>query len=34
VTPAPSGFSVEVYEGDKKPDVVKFPEQTSEEPKK
>jgi pilus assembly protein CpaB len=31
--PTPSGFSVEVYEGDKKPDVVKFPEQTSEEPK-
>lgn len=34
VVPSPSGFSVEVYEGDKKPDVVKFPEQQgSEEPK-
>jgi pilus assembly protein CpaB len=31
--PAPSVLSIEVYQGDKKPDVVKFPEQGSEEPK-
>lgn len=31
--PAPSVLSVEVYQGDKKMDVVKFPEQGSEEPK-
>jgi len=31
--PSPSVLSVEVYQGDKKPDVVKFPEQSSEEPK-
>ena len=31
--PAPSVLSVEVYQGDKKPDVVKFPDQNSEEPK-
>lgn len=31
--PAPSVLSVEVYQGDKKPDVVKFPEQSSDEPK-
>jgi pilus assembly protein CpaB len=30
--PAPSVLSVEVYQGDKKPDVVKFPEQGSEQP--
>jgi pilus assembly protein CpaB len=30
--PSPSVLSIEVYQGDKKPDVVKFPEQ-SEEPK-
>jgi pilus assembly protein CpaB len=30
--PSPSVLSIEVYQGDKKPDVVKFPEQT-EEPK-
>ncbi len=29
---SPSVLSVEVYQGDKKPDVVKFPEQGSEEP--
>jgi pilus assembly protein CpaB len=31
--PAPSVLSIEVYQGDKKPDVVKFPEQGSEDPK-
>jgi pilus assembly protein CpaB len=31
--PAPSVLSIEVYQGDKKPDVVKFPEQGSDEPK-
>ena len=31
--PPPSILSVEVYQGDKKPDVVKFPEQSSEDPK-
>ena len=31
--PTPSVLSVEVYQGDKKMDVVKFPEQGSEEPK-
>jgi pilus assembly protein CpaB len=31
--PSPSVLSVEVYQGDKKPDVVKFPEQGSDEPK-
>jgi pilus assembly protein CpaB len=31
--PSPSVLSVEVYQGDKKPDVVKFPDQNSEEPK-
>jgi pilus assembly protein CpaB len=31
--PPPSVLSVEVYQGDKKPDVVKFPDQNSEEPK-
>lgn len=31
--PSPSVLSVEVYQGDKKPDVVKFPEQSSEDPK-
>jgi pilus assembly protein CpaB len=31
--PPPSVLSVEVYQGDKKPDVVKFPEQGSDEPK-
>jgi len=31
--PTPSVMSIEVYQGDKKPDVVKFPEQSSEEPK-
>lgn len=30
--PAPSVLSVEVYQGDKKPDIVKFPEQSSEQP--
>jgi pilus assembly protein CpaB len=30
-TPPPSVLSVEVYQGDKKPDVVKFPEQSGEE---
>ena len=29
----PSVLSVEVYQGDKKPDVVKFPEQSGEDPK-
>ena len=32
--PSPSVLSVEVYQGDKKMDVVKFPEQGSEEPNK
>jgi pilus assembly protein CpaB len=32
-TPAPSVLSIEVYQGDKKPDVVKFPEQSGEDPK-
>jgi pilus assembly protein CpaB len=31
--PPPSVLSVEVYQGDKKPDVVKFPDQSNEEPK-
>ena len=31
--PSPSVLSVEIYQGDKKPDVVKFPEQSSEDPK-
>src|SRR5258706_6634933 len=31
--PPPSVLSVEVYQGDKKPDVVKFPEPSNEEPK-
>jgi hypothetical protein len=31
--PAASVLSIEVYQGDKKPDVVKFPEQSSEDPK-
>ena len=31
--PTPSVLSIEVYQGDKKPDVVKFPEQTGEDPK-
>jgi pilus assembly protein CpaB len=31
--PPPSVLSIEVYQGDKKPDVVKFPEQGSEDPK-
>lgn len=31
--PSPSVLSVEVYQGDKKPDVVKFPEQSGEDPK-
>lgn len=31
--PPPSVLSVEVYQGDKKPDVVKFPEESSEDPK-
>jgi pilus assembly protein CpaB len=31
--PPPSVLSVEVYQGDKKPDIVKFPDQNSEEPK-
>jgi pilus assembly protein CpaB len=31
--PPPSILSVEVYQGDKKPDIVKFPEQNSDEPK-
>jgi pilus assembly protein CpaB len=30
---SPSVLSIEVYQGDKKPDVVKFPEQGSEDPK-
>ena len=30
---SPSVLSVEVYQGDKKPDIVKFPEQNGEEPK-
>jgi pilus assembly protein CpaB len=32
-SPSPSVLSVEVYQGDKKPEIVKFPEQGSEEPK-
>jgi pilus assembly protein CpaB len=32
-TPPPSVLSIEVYQGDKKPDVVKFPEQSGEDPK-
>ena len=31
--PPPSILSVEVYQGDKKPDIVKFPEQNSDDPK-
>ena len=31
--PSPSVLSIEVYQGDKKPDVFKFPEQSNEEPK-
>jgi len=31
--PSPTVLSVEVYQGDKKPDVVKFPEQSGDEPK-
>jgi len=31
--PSPSVLSVEVYQGDKKPDIVKFPEQSNEEPR-
>src|SRR5713226_3851116 len=31
--PSPSVLSIEVYQGDKKPDVVKFPEQNTEDPK-
>jgi len=31
--PPPSVLSVEVYQGDKKPDVVKFPDESSEDPK-
>ncbi len=31
--PPPSVLSIEVYQGDKKPDVVKFPEQSGEDPK-
>jgi pilus assembly protein CpaB len=31
--PSPSVLSIEVYQGDKKPDVVKFPEPGGEEPK-
>jgi hypothetical protein len=31
--PPPSVLSVEVYQGDKKPDIVKFPDQNSEDPK-
>jgi pilus assembly protein CpaB len=31
--PSPSVLSVEVYQGDKKPDIVKFPEASGEEPK-
>jgi pilus assembly protein CpaB len=31
--PSPSVLSIEVYQGDKKPDIVKFPEQSNEEPK-
>ncbi len=30
---SPSVLSIEVYQGDKKPDVVKFPEQNAEDPK-
>jgi pilus assembly protein CpaB len=30
---SPSVLSVEVYQGDKKPDIVKFPEQNAEDPK-
>src|SRR6202050_4802654 len=30
---SPSVLSIEVYQGDKKPDIVKFPEQNGEEPK-
>jgi pilus assembly protein CpaB len=30
---SPSVLSIEVYQGDKKPDVVKFPEQSGEDPK-
>jgi hypothetical protein len=33
VTPppaTPTGVSVEIYQGDKKPDVVKFPDENSE----
>jgi len=32
-SPSPSVLSVEVYQGDKKPDIVKFPEQTGEDSK-
>jgi hypothetical protein len=28
--PASTGVSIEVYQGDKKPDVVKFPDETPE----
>jgi len=28
--PASTGISVQVYQGDKKPDVVKFPDESSE----
>lgn len=31
--PSPSVLSIEVYQGDKKPDVVKFPEPSGEDPK-
>jgi pilus assembly protein CpaB len=31
--PSPSVLSIEVYQGDKKPDIVKFPEQSGEDPK-
>src|SRR5216684_502342 len=31
--PSPSVLSVEIYQGDKKPDVIKFPDQSNEEPK-
>ena len=31
--PPPSILSVEVYQGDKKPDIVKFPEENSDDPK-
>ncbi|MGC2608703.1 MAG: hypothetical protein WA320_01365, partial [Candidatus Sulfotelmatobacter sp.] len=30
---SPSVLSIEVYQGDKKPDVVKFPDQNGEDPK-